>query len=125
MADKLSVVTAEIIKEKTIDRFKKLPREKRRTLTLDNGSEFGYYDRNLEKKINLSVYRANPYHSWERGTNENWNGLLRQFFPKGTYFDTINQEEVQRAVRMLNNRPRKRLGYKTPREVFMRCSDSS
>src|SRR3989338_6892140 len=97
---------------------------KRHTLTRDNGPEFGDYDRTLEKKTGMDVYRATPYHSWERGTDENWNGLMRQFFPKRTFFATITEYDVQRAVRMLNDRPRKRLGYKTPREVFGGCYDS-
>lgn len=124
MGEKLETVTAEIMHEKNVERFKKIPRTKRLTLTRDNGPEFGEYDRTLERKTGLEVYRANAYHSWERGSNENWNGLLRQFFPKGTLFATITPYQVQRAVRLLNNRPRKRLGYATPREVFMGCSDS-
>ncbi|SCB53644.1 hypothetical protein GA0061099_10862 [Bradyrhizobium yuanmingense] len=72
----------------------------------------------------MGVYRAHAYHSWERGTNENWNGLMRQFFPKGMLFATITQTDVDRAVRLLNDRPRKRLGYATPREVFNGCCDS-
>jgi len=118
MALKLNIVTAEIVNIKTTSLFKKLPKEKRKTLTRDNGLEFGDYDRTLENKTKMEVYRATPYHSWERGTNENWNGLLRQFFPKGTYFDIITEVEIQKAVRLLNNRPRKRLGYFTPRELF-------
>lgn len=118
IAEKLAIVTAEIVNMKTISLFKKLPKEKRRTLTRDNGLEFGDYDRTLEYKTKMEVYRATPYHSWERGTNENWNGLLRQFFPKGMYFDTISEGDVQKAVRLLNNRPRKRLSYFTPRELF-------
>jgi transposase, IS30 family len=124
LADKIDVVTAEIVKEKTATRFRKLPKRKRLTLTRDNGPEFGDLDKDLEKKTKLAVYRATPYHSWERGANENWNGLLRQFFPKGSYFANINQYQVEQAVRLLNDRPRKRLGYKTPREVFNECSDS-
>lgn len=124
MAEKLDVVTAEIVNTKTISLFKKLPKDKRLTLTRDNGLEFGDYDQTLENKTNLEVYRATPYHSWERGTNENWNGLLRQFFPKGTYFANIKKADVKYAVRMLNNRPRKRLGYRTPREVFKEYCDS-
>ncbi len=124
MADKLDMVTAEIIHEKEVTRFKSIPKPKRLTVTRDNGTEFGDYDTTLERKTNMEVYRANAYHSWERGTNENWNGLLRQFFPKGTYFATITQYQVNHAVRMLNDRPRKRLGYKTPREVFKGCCDS-
>lgn len=124
LAGKLDVVTAEIVNTKTISLFKELPKNKRLTLTRDNGLEFGDYDQTLENKTKMKVYRATPYHSWERGTNENWNGLVRQFFPKGTLFATITEYDVQRVVRMLNNRPRKRLGYRTPREVFKECCDS-
>ena len=124
LADKLDVVTAEIVWHKTVDRFNKLPKKARRTLTRDNGPEFGDYDRDFEKDTGMKVYRATPYHSWERGTNENWNGLLRQFFPKGAYFATITQSDVERAARLLNDRPRKRLGYATPREVFRQCCNS-
>lgn len=124
MADKLDIVTAKIVAGKIEGRFKKLPKNKRKTLTRDNGLEFGDYDRDLEERLGLQIYRAREYCSWERGTNENWNGLLRQFFPKGMFFATITQQDVERVVRILNNRPRKRLGYSTPREVFMECSDS-
>lgn len=115
---KLDTVTAEIVHKKEIELFKKIPRDKRHTMTRDNGSEFGDYDRDLEKKTKMKVYRATPYHSWERGGNENWNGLLRQYFPKGMYFANITQVEIDRAVRALNNRPRKRHNYLTPREIF-------
>jgi len=124
MAEKLNVVSAEIVEQTTERCFKRLPRGTRHTLTRDNGPEFGDYDRMLETRTGLKVFRATPYHSWERGTNENWNGLLRQFFPKGTFFATITNDQVQHAVRMLNNRPRKRLGYRTPREVFREWCNS-
>ena len=124
MAEKLDVVSAQIINEKARMRFTSLPKQLRKTLTRDNGTEVSGYDESLEKRTGLTVYHATPYHSWERGSNENWNGLLRQFFPKGTYFATIKQYQVDHAVRMLNDRPRKRLGYKTPREVFKGCIDS-
>lgn len=124
MAEKLDTVSAQIINEKAITRFTSIPKQLRKTLTRDNGSEFSGFDESLEKKTGLVTYHATPYHSWERGSNENWNGLLRQFFPKGTYFATITQYQVDHAVRMLNDRPRKRLGYKTPREVFRGCIDS-
>jgi transposase, IS30 family len=124
MANKLDVVTAEIVERKTEERFKILPRKARCTLTRDNGVEFGDFDDMLERETNLDVYRAHPYCSNERASNENWNGLLRQFFPKGMYFASITEYQVQQAVRLLNDRPRKRLGYKTPREVFRECCDS-
>src|SRR5680860_895997 len=71
-----------------------------------------------ERKTGISIYFAFPYHSWERGTNENCNGLLRQFFPKKSAFAMITQEAINEACDFINNRPRKRLGYLTPNEVF-------
>ena len=124
LADKLDAVSVEGVFQNSVARFRKLPKHLRQTLTRDNGLEFGDYDFDLEKKTGLSVYRAHPYSSNERPGNENWNGLLRQFFPKGTFFATVTQYDVQSAVRSLNNRPRKRLGYATPSEVFRGCSDS-
>ncbi len=124
-ADKVEKVTAENVHAITRDRFKKIPKKKRHTMTRDNGPEFGDYDRLLEKDIDITVYRATPYHSWERGSNENWNGLLRQFFPKGMDFAIVKQSDIDRVVRLLNDRPRKRLGYLTPREVFNGRCDSN
>lgn len=125
IGEKLEVVTAEIVEKRTENIFRSLPKKVRLTLTRDNGIEFGDYDQMLEKRTGMEVYRANPYCSSERGSNENWNGLLRQFFPKGTFFATITNDQVEHAVRMLNNRPRKRLGYRTPREVFRECCNSN
>lgn len=125
MADKLDAVTADLVNTATQKRFRRLPTAKRHTLTRDNGTEFGDGDPVIEQRTGMRVYRATPYHSWERGTNENWNGLLRQFFPKKTSFATVTQTDIERVVRILNDRPRKRLGYRTPREVFNgRCNSS-
>ncbi len=66
----------------------------------------------------MIVYFAYPYHSWERGTNENTNGLLRQYFPKKYDFNLITEEELKHVVKKINNRPRKRLGFKTPKKIF-------
>jgi IS30 family transposase len=97
-----------------INRLKDIPCK---TLTLDNGSEnFGY--EKIQKELQISCYFAHPYCSGERGTNENTNGLIRHYFPKGTDFATIGEETIQAVERALNNRPRKRLGWKTPLEVF-------
>ena len=112
------------VSQKNVYSFKSIPKNKRLTLTRDNGFEFGDYDRELERKTGLKVYRAHEYHSWDRGSNENWNGLFRQFFPSGSYFASIKQTDVERAVKLLNSRPRKRLGYATPGEVFKGCGDS-
>lgn len=117
LADKLDRATAEITKEKTIKRFKRITKDKKHTITYDNGSEFWEYE-SIEEKTGFDIYFAYPYHSWERGTNENANGLMRQFFPKKINFATITQKEIQKAVRLLNNRPRKRLNYFTPYEIF-------
>lgn len=99
--------------------FRNIPACKKHTITFDRGTEFGGDDALLEKVTKTQVFRAHAYHSWERGTNENWNGLLRKFFPKGTNFATINHEDLKRVVKNLNHRPRKRLNYYTPHEVFV------
>lgn len=119
MADKLEKATAENTNEKTVARFSKLPKNKKHTITYDNGNAFSQFEM-IEKLAGLLIYFAWPYHSWERGTNENTNGLLRQFFPKKSFFANITQEAVDEACRLINNRPRKRLGYFTPNEVFRR-----
>lgn len=124
IAKKLDIVRAEKVHEIEVSVFKKIPKNKRLTLTRDNGSEFGDLDIDLEKKTKMDVFRARQYCSWERGTNENWNGLLRQFFPKGMFFAKLKQSEIDKVVNLLNDRPRKRLGYSTPREKF-KCNGSS
>lgn len=117
LADKLEVVTAEETKIKTVARFENIPKKKKCTLTYDNGTTFSEHEL-TERETGLQIYFAYPYHSWERGCNENANGLLRQYFPKGMAFANIKQEEIEAAVAEINNRPRKRLGYLTPNEVF-------
>ena len=87
------------------------------TLTYDNGKEFALHPK-IAKGLNASGYFAHPYHSWERGLNENTNGLLRQFFPKGMDLAKVTDAEVKKAMDKLNNRPRKCLGFKTPTQVF-------
>jgi IS30 family transposase len=117
LADKLDVVTSEETKRKTIDRFQSIPKNKKHTVTYDNGITFTEYEL-TERETGMEVYFAYPYHSWERGCNENANGLLRQYFPKQMSFANVKQEEIDRVVAEINNRPRKRLGYLTPYEVF-------
>jgi IS30 family transposase len=87
------------------------------TTTADNGKEFAAHAR-LTDRLGLRVFFARPYHSWERGLNENTNGLVRQFFPKGLDLRSVRPEDVRRVERLLNTRPRKTLGYRTPREVL-------
>ena len=117
LIDHVVEACAEIIREKTVKRFEKIPKNKRHTITYDNGTEFSSYEM-IARETKMEVYFAYPYHSWERGTNENTNGLIRQFFPKKTSFTTITEQEIRRVERLLNTRPRKRLGYLTPVEVF-------
>lgn len=119
LGDKLDYSTAEETKNKTIKRFKTIPKNKKYTATYDNGTTFSEHEL-TEKKTGIEIYFAWPYHSWERGANENANGLLRQFFPKKSSFAMITQETVDEACGLINNRPRKRLGYLTPNEVFFR-----
>ena len=95
----------------------KIPRKKKHTITYDNGTEFSEHE-TTEILAQIAIYFANAYHSWERGTNENTNGLLRQYFPKKSLFKNVTQEQIEKAVKLINNRPRKRLNYMTPTEVF-------
>jgi|SRR5690554_132608 IS30 family transposase len=92
-------------------------RHRVRTITVDNGTEFHGYKR-LEKQTGAKIYFATPHHSWERGTSENTNGLIRQYLPKRTSMSHITQRDCTRIATALNNRPRKRLGYRTPAEVY-------
>nr|WP_245891668.1 IS30 family transposase [Flavobacterium faecale] len=87
------------------------------TITSDNGKEFANHKK-VSEILEISYFFANPYCSWERGANENLNGLVRQYFPKKYNFDLITEEEVLRVTNKLNNRPRKRFGFKSPNEIF-------
>lgn len=97
--------------------MKQLNPEFRKTMTHDNGTEMANH-KWLTDKTGLDIYFANPYSSWERGTNENTNGLIRRFFPKGTDFNNVTKKQLMNAQNNLNNRPRKVLGYKTPNEMM-------
>lgn len=101
----------------THERLSVIPLIFRKTLTRDRGSENLGYEA-IEKELGIRCFFAHAYHSWERGSNENVNGLIRRFFPKKTDFRAITDEEIQRVEYLLNSRPRKRLGWKTPYEVF-------
>ncbi|MEJ1357554.1 MAG: IS30 family transposase [Candidatus Sedimenticola sp. (ex Thyasira tokunagai)] len=87
------------------------------TLTSDNGREFAYHEQ-IDSHLDADFYFAHPYASWERGLNENTNGLIRQYFPKSNAFTDITSKEVRFVIDKLNNRPRKCLGMKTPNQVF-------
>jgi len=108
--------TSDLVKEAIISLLAPI-KEWVKTLTADNGKEFaGHLE--LAEKLEADFYFAHPYSSWERGLNENTNGLLRQYFPKKTDFRLVNENEINKAMDKLNNRPRKTLGYKTPNEIF-------
>jgi len=107
-------------KEQTLNRTVKLlwaERDRVKTITADNGTEFHNY-RELENILDTQVYFATPHHAWERGSNENINGLIRQYLPKRTNLSGLTQRQCDRIAEHLNNRPRLRLGFMTPNEVY-------
>jgi len=117
IARKVEACAAEPVAARLQQTIRRLPAAKRRSLTLDNGREFAR-PIELEKKLDLPIYFAHPYHAWERGTNENTNGLLRQYLPKGTDLSQVTDEQLCSHVRQINHRPRKCLGFQTAFEVF-------
>ena len=119
----LPKMNAQLLTSLALTYFKRIPKSKQRTMTLDNGVEFSDWER-LEKRSGMIVYFAYPYHAWERGTNENTNGLLRQYFPKSHDFNLITPAELAGVVRRLNDRERKRLGFVCPRSVFWKTRKS-
>ena len=108
--------SAEVVSQAII-RLLSSHKSKVKTLTFDNGTEFVRHER-IGQRLNAKTYFAHPYSSWERGINENTNGLLRQFFPKKTDFKTLSWKQIKDAVDNLNNRPRKTRGYQTPNQLF-------
>jgi len=97
--------------------FKQIPKKFKKTLTYDRGMEMAEH-RLFTKETKIGVYFADPYSPWQRGTNENTNGLIRQYFPKGTDFNEVPLEAIKKAEDRLNTRPRKALGFHTPLEKF-------
>ena len=91
------------------------------TITFDNGREFSNHQKIVEK-LGCQTYFATPYRSWERGANENANGLIRKYLPKGMSFRNLPKHIINKIMNRLNNRPRKCLGFKTPAEVFQKLS---
>lgn len=107
-------------KDQTLSRTIRLLWEEQdrvKTITADNGCEFHNY-KDLEEALDTQVYFATPHHAWERGTNENTNGLIRQYFPKGMNLSKVTQEQCEKVAEILNNRPRKRHGFRTPNEMY-------
>jgi IS30 family transposase len=114
---KVPNLRAATVRQAAARRYETTPLELRKTLTLDNGKEFAEHEQ-LEVEAALKIYFAKPYSAWQRGTNENTNGLVRQFFPKGTDLANIPEHRFTKVQQLLNDRPRKRLGYRSPNEVL-------
>lgn len=109
---------AQGVAEKVIHALRSLPSRWVKTLTFDNGSEFAHHER-MAKALGIDIYFAHPYAAYERARNENTNGLLRQYLPKSTSFRNLSETQLKRYIDELNNRPRKKHGYRTPQEVFL------
>lgn len=126
IVDRLSLMTliakveykqADLVTKATCTLLKKYKANATNTITADNGKEFSGH-KAISKALGLDFYFAHPYSSWERGTNENTNGLIRQYLPKGSEFKAVNDAACKTIMSSLNNRPRKCLSYRTPKEVF-------
>jgi len=117
LVDRTDTKEADEVTSVLCELFLQVPKVARVGLTLDNGKEFARHEV-LARTTGLDVFFARPYHSWERGTNENTNGLIRRLYPKQSSFARIGKIELRRIDRYLNDRPRKCLGWKTPREAM-------
>jgi transposase, IS30 family len=117
VAQKMPNGTAQALNEAVINGLGNMDTALVCTLTVDNGKEFSHF-KAIENALQTTVYFSHPYSAWERAINENTNGLLRQFLPKKTDFSNITPEQLDLIVQYLNNRPRKKLRYRTPNEVF-------
>ncbi len=113
---KVNRYTSEAVEQTIISLMEVLPM-RNYTLTVDNGKEFASHE-SVAETLQIKVYFADPYSAWQRGLNENTNGLIRQYVPKGSDVRTLTDEQVQHIMYRLNNRPRKSLGFLTPNEVF-------
>ena len=117
LAQKLPSKKSELVIDAAIAALEDLPAAWAHTVTFDNGTEF-YHHHRLTQELGIDTYFADPYAAYQRGTNENTNGLLRQYLPKGTCFKSLSQKQLDAIVKEINDRPRKKLGYLKPREVF-------
>jgi IS30 family transposase len=118
---KIKRKNAESFKLAIIRMMKKVPKKYRKSITLDNGLENAAHEE-IARLLNVKIYFCNPYHSWEKGGVENGIGLIRRYFPKKTNFALISRKEISKIEKLLNNRPRKSLGFLTPLEVFENCA---
>ncbi|OJG34126.1 transposase InsI for insertion sequence element IS30A InsI [Enterococcus devriesei] len=118
LAEKVPGQRADPVKDSMIELLKGLPKAKRRTMTPDRGKEFSFHKDVTKKLEGLPFYFADPQSPWQRGTNENTNGLLREYFPKHQSLDKVTPQILKEVLRKINTRPRKCLNWKTPFEVF-------
>ncbi len=118
VARKVQTKQADEVAQAVIDALQHMPISWVKTITFDNGTEFTHHA-DMAKMLPADIYFADPYSSYQRGTNENTNGLIRRYLPKGTCFKNLTQHQLDLIVEEINNRPRKCLGYRTPNEVFL------
>ena len=116
MATKVDRKTAEQVSAAIIERLKPMA-ARVKTITYDNGKEFAAH-KAIDQSMGSTAYFADPFASWQRGSNENYSNLLRQYIPKNRHLSTVSEEELRMIEDRLNHRPRKRLGFKTPHQVF-------
>lgn len=116
VATKVDRKTAEQVSAAIVERLKPMA-ARVKTITYDNGKEFAAH-KAIDQSLGSTAYFADPFASWQRGSNENYNGLLRQYIPKNRHLSTVSEEELRMIEDRLNHRPRKRLGFKTPHQVF-------
>jgi len=120
MISKLPAKTAGRMREKHITRLEDIHSMVRKTITFDNGTENAEHE-TITKELQLKTYFCHPYHSWEKGSVENIIGLIRQHLPKKTDFSEVSHDSIMAIENRLNNRPRKCLGFRTPKEVFSKA----
>ena len=121
LARKVNDRRAYTVARAIIDAFRAIPRALVKTITFDNGKEFAHF-KTLEAQLDAQAYFAHPYAAWERGSNENTNGLLRQYVPKKTDLHLLEPADLNAITHELNNRPRNRLNYRTPAETFQKAT---
>ena len=117
IAIKIPDRTGETMAEAIIKELSKLPKGAVKTITCDRGSEFACW-RQIEKELHCDMYFADPYCAWQKGTNENLNGLLPEFYPKGRNLSRVSEVTLKKNLALLNARPKKVLGYKKPVDLF-------
>jgi transposase, IS30 family len=124
LARKTDTKQADEVAQAVIEAMMDMPASWLKTMTFDNGTEFARHE-DMAAALSMDIYFADPYASYQRGTNENTNGLIRRYFPKGTDLSKVTHEQLSHAIEELNNRPRKKLGYLTPNEVVQKLLNSA